>query len=84
MKQKDVILIIVIAFVSAVLSLVLSNMLFASPKNRQQTIEIVDPITADFPSPDNKYFNNNSIDPTQLIQIGNNNNQTPFNGQSSQ
>jgi len=84
MKQKDVILIIVIAFVSAVLSLVLSNMIFASPKNRQQTIEIVDPITADFPAPDSKYFNNNAVDPTQLIQIGNNNNQTPFNGQSSQ
>jgi len=84
MKQKDVILIIVIAFVSAVLSLVLSNMIFASPKNRQQTIEVVDAITSDFPTPDSKYFNNNAVDPTQLIQIGNNNNQTPFNGQSSQ
>lgn len=84
MKQKDVILIIVIAFVSAVLSLVLSNVIFASPNNRRQTIEVVDAITADFPTPDSKYFNNNAVDPTQLIQIGNNNNQTPFNGQSSQ
>jgi hypothetical protein len=84
MKQKDVILIIVIAFVSAVLSLVLSNVLFASPKNRQQTVEIVDAITSDFSTPSKKYFNNSSVDPTQLIQIGNNNNQTPFNGQSSQ
>ncbi|HKR82229.1 MAG TPA: hypothetical protein VJR27_04510 [Candidatus Saccharimonadales bacterium] len=84
MKQKDVILIIVIAFISAVLSLVLSNILFASPKSRKQTIEVVDPITSDFSMPSKKYFNNSSIDPTQLIQIGNNNNQTPFNGQSSQ
>ena len=84
MKQKDVILIIVIAFISAVLSLVLSNIIFTSPKNRHQTIQVVDAITSDFPTPDTKYFNANSIDPTQLIQIGNNNNQTPFNGQSTQ
>ncbi len=81
MKQKDVILIIVIAFVSAVLSLVLSNIVFTSPKNRHQSVEVVDAITSDFPTPDTKYFNVTSIDPTQLIQIGNNNNQTPFNGQ---
>ncbi len=83
MKQKDLILIIVIVFISAILSLVLSNMIFTSPKNRHQSVEIVDAITSDFPTPDTKYFNSNSIDPTQLIQIGNNNNQTPFNGQST-
>lgn len=80
MKQKDVVLIIVIAFVSAVLSLLLSNFLFASPNNRHQNVEVVDPITAQFNSPSTKYFNGSSVDPTQNIQIGNNNNQNPFNG----
>jgi hypothetical protein len=79
MKQKDVALVILIAFVSAVLSLVLSRILFTSSQNQQEA-QVVPVITASFPSPDSRYFNNNSIDPTQLIQIGNNNNQNPFNG----
>lgn len=84
MKQKDVALIIVIAFVSAIVSLVASRLLFASPQNRQQQVQVVPAITASFPSPDSRYFNSSSIDPTQLIQIGNNNNTNPFNGSGSQ
>lgn len=80
MKQKDIALIIVITFVSAIISLVVSQLLFASPQNRQQSVQVVPAITANFPSPDSRYFNNNSIDPTQLIQIGNNNNTNPFSG----
>lgn len=82
MKQKDVALIIVMVFISGIVSFFLSNWLFASPKNRQQKVEVVDSITADFPTPDSKYFNNKAIDPTQLIQIGGNNNQNPFDGSS--
>lgn len=84
MKQKDVALIIIIAFVSAVASLVLSRMLFASSKNRQQEVQVVPAIVADFPTPDSRYFNKDSINPTQLIQIGNNNNQNPFNSKGPQ
>lgn len=80
MKQKDIALIMIIVFISAVMSLIISNILFASPKNRQQKVEVVQPITADFNTPDTKYFNNNSFDPTQLIEIGNSSNPNPFNG----
>lgn len=80
MKQKDIALIIVIVFFSAVISFFVSRFIFASPKNRQQEVEVVQSITADFPAPDTHYFNASSIDPTQLIQIGNNNNPNPFNG----
>jgi hypothetical protein len=83
-KQKDVALIIAIAFVSAVVSLVVSRLLFASPQSQQQEVQVVPAITANFPSPDSRYFNNNSIDPTQLIQIGNNNNTNPFSGSGQQ
>jgi len=81
MKQKDFVLIIVVVFISGVFSFFVSNYLFASPKNRQEKVEIVQPITADFPSLSDKYFNNNSIDPTQVIRIGENNNNQPFNKQ---
>jgi hypothetical protein len=81
MKQKDLLVLIVVACVSAVFSLVLSNMFFSSPKNRSQQVEVVDAITSEFPKPNEKYFNNQSVDPAQPVQIGDGNNPNPFNGQ---
>lgn len=78
MKQKDIALIIVIVFISGVVSFFVSRAIFASPKSRGQQVQVVQPITADFPTPSDKYFNTNSIDPTQPIQIDNNNNTSPF------
>lgn len=78
MKQKDIALIIVIVFISAVASFFVSRAIFTSPKNRSQKVQVVQPISADFPSPSSKYFNSKSIDPTQSIKIGNNNNTSPF------
>lgn len=80
MKQKDILLIVVVVIVSVVISVVVSKILITSPKNRQQKVEIVQPISPDFATADPKYFNSNSIDPTQRIQIGNSSNQKPFNG----
>jgi hypothetical protein len=78
MKQKDVALIIVIAFISGVISYFISGMLFSKPTDLKIEAETVEPISADFPPVDQRYFNANSINPTQLIQIGNQNNTQPF------
>lgn len=78
MKQKDVALIIVVSFISVVLSLVVSNYIFGS-NEKKLTAEVVTPITAEFNEPNKKYFNEQSIDPTQIIRIGDNTNQQPFN-----
>lgn len=78
MKQKDIILIIVIVFISGILSFFISNALFAKPENRKTEVEQVELISADFPSADVRYFNKDSVDPTQLIQIGDQNNAVPF------
>lgn len=80
MKQKDIALIIVIVFISAVISLFVSKAIFASPQNRQQQVEVVKPITTDFPEPDKRFFNTNAFDPTRLITIGQNANPDPFSG----
>jgi hypothetical protein len=80
MKQKDIALIIVIAFISGVVSFVVSGKIFVTPNNRQQQAEVVDKIDPTFQTPDKKYFNSGSIDPTQSTTIGNDNNQNPFNG----
>lgn len=79
MKQKDVALILVIAFISAVLSFFVSHLLFASKGNRNLTAETIDTISSSFEQPDSKYFNNTTVDPTQLIRIGNNQTNQPFN-----
>jgi hypothetical protein len=78
MKQKDIAVIIIVVFVSGVLSYFVSNAIFASPESLQTEVEVIDPITADFPQPDERYFNPNSINPTQTITIGDGQNQQPF------
>lgn len=78
MKQKDIALIIVIAFIAGIISYFISGMIFSKPAEMKTEVEVVEAISADFPQADQRYFNTNSINPTQLIQIGNQNNQQPF------
>lgn len=80
MKQKDIALIVVIGVVSAIVALLVSNMMFGTPSNRQQKAETVDLISDQFTAPDKAYFNEKSIDPTKIIHIGGDStNQSPFN-----
>lgn len=66
MKQKDIALIIVIAFISAIFSLVLAKTFMGGSKSRSTQVEVVNTITSDFlptrtrtnpDSPDNKEYN---------------------------
>lgn len=77
MKQKDVALIIVIVFISGLFSFLLSRVVIDSD-NKKQEVEVVEPISAEFSQPSDKYFNANSTNPTQLIQIGENQNESPL------
>jgi hypothetical protein len=78
MKQKDIAMLIVIVAISGVLSFFISNFVFSKTGSKQLTAEQVDPIKTDFSHPDPTYFNSNSIDPTQTIHIGSENNTAPF------
>lgn len=78
MKQKDFMLLAIVVIVSAIFSLIISNLLFATPADRQQQVTIVNPINSTFTPPSNTYFNSSSIDPTQTVQVNINSNQTPF------
>jgi hypothetical protein len=73
---------VIIVAISAFISLFASKAIFAPPKSRQQQVEVVQPITADFSKPDSKYFNSQAFDPTQTITIGGNANPDPFSGAS--
>ena len=84
MKQKDIALIVVIVFVSVIASLFVSRLIFVKPANRQQKVEVVQPISPDITKPDSAYFNTNAFDPTQPITISQNANPDPFSGSGSQ
>jgi hypothetical protein len=79
LKQKDIALLLIVTFVSVVVSIVVAKFAFGGATKHQQQVEVVPAITANFPTPSSQYFNGQSIDPTQLIQIGNTVNPTPFN-----
>jgi len=78
MKQKDIAMIILVAGIAGLISFFVSKAIFSSSAARSQEAEVVDAISTTFTLPSSKYFNDKSIDPTQLIQIGNGENESPF------
>jgi hypothetical protein len=78
MKKKDALLIVVVAITAGVMALVISRIFLSAPKHLQQEVEVVEPISAEFKTPDTRIFNDQAINPTRLIRIGENQNQNPF------
>lgn len=82
MKKQDIPLLIIVIIISSIISLFLSRAIIGTPETEPQSAEIVEPITDDFPIVDSRYesfFNDESINPTQLIEVGGGEgNTTPF------
>ncbi len=78
MKQKDIALIILTVGIASMFSYFVSNKFIAPSDKRKYKAEVVDKITAEFNRPSEKYFNGNSINPTQTIIIGQDGNPKPF------
>ena len=83
MKRTDIAIIVAVAGVSALVA-VFGSKFVIKPADKKQEVEVVQAITPDFPTPDTRYFNNQSIDPTLSITIGDNVNPDPFRGTSGQ
>jgi hypothetical protein len=86
-RQTTLMIIILTAVVAAIFSFMISNALFGSPKRHPILVPVVQKISPTFPLPQTDptyqtFFNQQALDPTQLIQIGGNGNTSPFNGQS--
>ncbi len=83
MKQKDYVLIGVTAVFSAIMSFVISGIFISPSSERTQTAEVAETITDDFIRAPQQYFNGDSVNPTQLIQIspGTLEGNGPFGGQ---
>jgi len=81
MRQKDIVIIVAVVGVSGLLAVVISSFAI-KPADKKQEVEIVQAIAPDFSTPDPRYFNANSIDPTLQISIGDDSNADPFKGTS--
>lgn len=80
MKTKDIVTIVAVAIVSAIFSYVIAGFIFGSEGSENLEAPIVQPISTDFPVPEenNPYFNKDSLNPTKTINIGETGNQEPF------
>lgn len=78
MKQKDIALIIILAVVSAIISYFVSGMFISKPTDLKAEVKVVEPISAEMPEVDTRYFNDKSINPTEVIKIGGQDNAQPF------
>lgn len=75
---------IVVAVVTGVISLIFSSMIFSSPKKHNLSAPQVEAIKTNFPDIHNDpafntFLNQNALDATQPVQVGNSQNNQPFN-----
>jgi hypothetical protein len=82
MKRKDLSKVVVVAVIWGIISIILSGLVFKAPVKNAK-VPVVTPISTNFPQVNGEsdyqaIFNTNALDPTQLIQIGNSQNNTPF------
>lgn len=78
LKSKDLQIIFIVAVISLVASVLLSGVLFSTPEDRSQKVETAEAINTNFDRPGSVYFNKNSFNPAQEIQIGRDPNSNPF------
>jgi hypothetical protein len=86
MKRRDFVILGATAFVTAIFTVVLSNVAFGGFHKSQQ-LKSADVISTGFPDikndPNyNNFLNRNALDPAQPVKPGVNNNSQPFNGAS--
>lgn len=78
MKKKDMTMMVAVVVVAAIFSLVVTNLFLTPRSSKELTAQKIDEIDSTFNQPDKKYFNTESVNPTQLIQIGGEPNKEPF------
>lgn len=78
MKSKDIGILAVVAIVSGAFALLISGWLIPDG-DKKQTVEVIQPISSSFERPPKEYFNQDSVNPTKEIQIGQDPGSNPFN-----
>jgi hypothetical protein len=83
-KTENKTKLIAAAVITAVIAFILSSMIFNSPKKHNLTVPVVQPITSTLPDVHNDpayntFLNSGALDATQPVQVGNSQNNQPFN-----
>jgi hypothetical protein len=82
MKAKDITLIAVFGIVAAAISFIIASSVFKPPAGSTKVPQVsaIDPNFPDVKNDSsyNTIFNSKALDPTQPVQIGNQNNTVPF------
>ncbi len=80
MKKNDIAIMVGVGVIAAIFSFGISQVMFGGEKKHNLKAEVVDVVSSD-PSAfktDPNVFNENAINPTKLIQIGDGSNTDPF------
>lgn len=87
MKKQDIVRLAIVAVLAGFLSLLVTNVVFGVPKNRESKVPAVQAMPTSLPDIKNDpsyqtFLNSNALNLTQPVQIGGSQNDTPFNGPS--
>ncbi|MBX4190793.1 hypothetical protein KW794_01770 [Candidatus Saccharibacteria bacterium] len=85
MKQKNIILLAGVGFLTAIIAFIFSSVIFKVPHNRSTKVPVAGSVTTAFPdirhdSNYNTIFNNKALDPAVPLNANNKPNSQPFNG----
>lgn len=78
MKKTDIALLILVVSVSIVISFFAGQALLGSAGPKPVDVETAEPISADIVEPSDKIFNDQALNPTVSVKIGDTTNQQPF------
>ncbi|MHB1864953.1 MAG: hypothetical protein ACYCPS_02175 [Candidatus Saccharimonadales bacterium] len=78
-KQNDIVSIVVAIVAGIIVAFVADKYVFSNAGSKNTQVDVVPAIKTYFPKPPSQYFNSQAVDPTQIINIGPNNSQQPFN-----
>ncbi len=67
MKQNDLAAIVLIVAIAGVISYFVAGAVIGKPQNNPVSVEQVTPVSATFPAPDARVFNDKSVDATVEI-----------------
>jgi hypothetical protein len=87
MKQKDILLLVVVGFFTAIFAFLVTTVVFKVPANRSTKVPVAGSISTSFPDIKNDpnynvIFNTKALDPAVPLQVGASPNDQPFNGSS--
>ena len=77
MKRTDIAMIIFIASISMLLSYFVAKTVLGDIQNEAVTVKTVDAITKNVNGPDERIFNQDAVNPTVEVYIGNEGQQSP-------